>query len=126
MKSNKEILDDFGRVLAADVFDNQYRFIKNDLDALAKTEGYQSLFAGMTEKQKAELELYTREILSGALFDFLKVFEEHSEFKIIHTDASGTVDLNDASDMLKAEAIIENGWIRRFSKYGADFDAHKV
>jgi len=126
MKSNQEILDEFGRLLAADVFDDQYRFIKNDLNALANTEEYQSLFARMTEKQKEELELYTREILVGALFNFLKLFEEHSEFKISHTGASGTVDLNEASEMLKAEAIIENGWIRRFSKYKEDFNAGKA
>ena len=126
MKSNQEILDRFGQLLVESVFDNQYRFIKNNIETLTKTEGYQSLFDQMTEKQKTELEFYTREILAGALFDFLKIFEEHPEFKIIYTETSRTIDLNEASEMLKAEAIIEDGWIRRFSKYHADFNAFKV
>ncbi len=70
----------------------------------------------MNIKQKEEIEFYTREILSGAIFDFLSLFEENPEFKLIYEEDGQQVDLTKISEMLKAEPIIENGWIQRFSK----------
>lgn len=116
MKSDTEILNDFGKFVAQDVFDSQYRFILNKVQDLAQTEGYINLFEGMDRQEKLEMEYYTREILKGALFDFLRVFEEHPEFKIVYEEDGKQVDLNRISEMLKAEPIIEDGWIQRFSK----------
>lgn len=111
----KKILEQFGRLLATEVFDNQYKFILNKLTDLAQTDGYENLFNGMSIEQKNEIEQYTREILKGATFDFLRIFEEHPEFKIIYEENGKQVDLNTISEMLKAEPIIDNGWIKRFS-----------
>lgn len=116
MKTNKEILDQFGNLIAKEMFDNQYRFILNKVEDLVQTEGYTNLFKGMSDEQKNEIEFYTREILKGATFDFFKIFEEHPEFKIVYEEDGNQVDLNKISEMLKAEPIIENGWIDRFSK----------
>lgn len=115
MKSNTEILNYFGKLVAQEVFDSQYRFILNKVEDLAQTEGYINLFNGMNGKQKLEMEHYTGEILRGALFDFLRIFEEHPEFKIVYEEDGQHVDLNKISEMLKAEPIIENGWIQRYS-----------
>lgn len=116
MKSDKEILNEFGELVAKNVFDNQYSFILNKTEDLVQTEGYTNLFHNMSAVQKKELEDYTKEILKGALFDFLKIFEENEQFRIIY-EADGTgVDLNKASEMLKAEPIIENGWLDRYSE----------
>lgn len=60
--------------------------------------------------------------MSGTLFDFLKIFEEHPEFKIIYEENGQQVNLVEISEMLKAEPIIENGWIDRFSKEAKDGD----
>jgi hypothetical protein len=118
MKSNQEILDEFGKILIDRVFDNQYSFILNKIEDLALTEEYKNLFEGMSDVKKKEIETYTYELLKGALFDFLKVFEENKQFKLIHEDNEGKlVDLTDISEMLKAEPIIENGWIARYSSY---------
>ncbi|MCA0365326.1 MAG: hypothetical protein LCH67_14890 [Bacteroidetes bacterium] len=116
MKSNKEILDHFGNLLACEVFDSQYRFILNEISDLSQTDGYTNLFQKMNEVQKKEIENYTREILEGALFDFLRIFEEYPEFKIVYEENGEQIDLNKISEMLKAEPIIDNGWIKRFSK----------
>ena len=59
---------------------------------------------------------YIYELTSGTIFDFLRIFEEHPEFKIIYEENGNQVDLNKISEMLKAEPIIDNGWIQRFSK----------
>lgn len=116
MKSNKEILDEFGKIIIKSVYDNQFRFIKNNVRDLAQTEGYKNLFSSMTEIQKIEIENYTKEILKGSLFDFLKMFEENDQFKIVYDQDGQQFDLNKISEMLKAEPIIENGWISRFSE----------
>lgn len=116
MKSEKEILNDFGKLIAQEVFDSQYKFILNKVEDLAETDEYTNLFKGMNEQQKLEMESYTREILKGTIFDFLKIFEEHTKFKVVYGDNKNQVDVNKISQMLKAEPIIENGWIQRFSK----------
>ncbi|CAM1345105.1 hypothetical protein [Tenacibaculum amylolyticum] len=117
MKSNKEILDLIGELIIKNAFDNQYRFIKNNVSDLSLTEEYSNLFKNMLPIQKLEIEKYTSEILKGFLFDILTVFEENEEFKVIFEENGKIVNLVEISDMLKAEPIIENGWIERFSKY---------
>jgi hypothetical protein len=117
MKNNKEILNEFGKLLINKVYDNQYRFILNSIKDLSITDGYKNLFSGMDIIQKKEIENYTQEILKGALFDFLNLFEENEEFKLIYEESEQQVDLTKISEMLKAEPIVENGWIDKFSKY---------
>lgn len=113
---NNQILDSFGRLVISEVFDNQYRFILNKLEDLSQTDDYKNLFSNMSEIQKKEIEIYTKEILKGAAFDFLRIFEENPEFKLIHEADGIQTDLNKISEMLKAEPIIPNGWIERFSE----------
>ena len=116
MKTEKSILDEYGKVMIQSVFDNQYNFIKNDIKDLAETEGYKNLFGNMTPLQKREIENYTNELLRGCLFEFLKIFEENDEFKLIYEEDGQQVNLVEISEMLKAEPIIDNGWIERFSR----------
>lgn len=116
MKTNAEILDEYGKLVAQKVFDSQYIFILNSVKDLSATEGYKELFGAMNVQQKKELEFYTRELLKGTLFDFLKIFEEHENFKLIYEENGRQVDLNKISEMLKAEPIIENGWIEKYSE----------
>ena len=115
MKTEKGILDEFGKILIEQSFDNQYRFILNTKEDLAETEGYKSLFSQMSDIQKREIENYTFEVLKGTLFDFLKIFEEYTQFKLYYEDNDKKIDLTQISESLKAEPIIENGWIDRFS-----------
>ncbi len=116
----KEILDKFGKLLISEVFDNYYSFIKNDLRDLKATDRYKNLFATMDETQKGELEKLEYELLSGMLFDFLRIFEENREFKIIYEKEGNQIDLYQISEMLKAEPNINGGWIERFSQYKED------
>ena len=116
MKSNAQILDEFGQLVTNEVFNKQYEFILNKVEVLAQTEGYKNLFTGMNFEQKKEIEFYTSEILKASLFDFLRVFEENNTFKIVYENDGQQVDLNQISDMLKSEPIIKDGWIERFSK----------
>ncbi len=117
MESSKEILDTFGKLIVQEVFDNQFRFILNKVEDLSATKEYENLFSTMNKVQKVEMENYTKEILEGTLFDFLRLFEENDQFKIIFKNSNQQqIDLNKISEVLKSEPIIENGWIDRFSK----------
>ncbi|WP_340158451.1 hypothetical protein [uncultured Maribacter sp.] len=117
MKTNQEILDEFGKILISDVFDKGYEIIKNDISDLAETEGYEKLFGNMNNDQKMEIEKFTKEILEGVLFQFLKIFEENKQFKLLYEKENIRVNLVKISEMLKAEPIIEDGWINRFSEF---------
>lgn len=116
MNSNQEILDDFGNVLVKEVYDNQLRFINNDINDLKQKQQFENLFNNLNEQGFKELKLYTKEMLSGSLFNFLKIFEENEQFKLYFEENEQKVNLVEISEMLKAEPIIENGWIERFSK----------
>lgn len=116
MKTEKSILDEYGKLMIQSVFDNQYNFIKNDIKDLAETEGYKNPFGNMTPLLKREIENYTNELLRGCLFEFLKIFEENDEFKLIYEEDGQQVNLVEISEMLKAEPIIDNGWIERISR----------
>jgi hypothetical protein len=118
MKTDLEILDEFGQIVTKDVHDDLFYFISSDLDVLAQSEGVKNLFTNMSQIQKRELEGYIDGLLTDSIFQFLKIFDENSQFKLIYEVEDGEVkDLNKISDMLKAEPLIENGWIQRFSKY---------
>jgi len=52
-----------------------------------------------------------------SFFEFFKIFEENSHYKILYSEGSNEVDLTKISEMLKAEHMIEEGWIDRFSEY---------
>ena len=116
MKKNKEILDTFGNNLITEIYDNSLRFINNDIKDLKETEEFKNLFSNLNNLELNELKLYTQEILSGCLFNFLRIFEENEEFKLYYEENNQKVNLVEISEMLKAEPIIENGWIERFSK----------
>ena len=111
MKTNEEILDEFGRILISSVYEFNYSLL---LENIGNNLEYENV------KQKARL--VTKNSLESMLFDFLKIFEENEQFKLIYEEDGKQVDLNKISEMLKAEPTIENGWIARFSKYAKDED----
>jgi len=117
MKTNEAILDQFGELLIKEFFDNQFRFIDNSVSDLSETKEFENLFRNMSDVQKKEIEKYTFEKLKGGLFDFMRIFEENRQFKIVYEENREQVDLVKISEMLKAEPVIENGWIDRFSKF---------
>lgn len=119
MKSNKEILEDFGKKVVENLFDpsignlNSLR-VKENPPVILKD--YVDLFKQLSESDFNILKRYLQESMGNAMFNFLKVFEEHPEFKIVYEESSKQIDLVKISEMLKSEPIIENGWIKRFSK----------
>jgi hypothetical protein len=119
MKTNKEILEQFGKYVGSDAFYSSYGSIVEILNATCPNQMMQDkveLFSRFSSKEKKVIREYIYELISGTLFDFLRIFEEHPEFKIVYEENGQQVDLNKISEMLKAEPIIENGWIAKYSK----------
>lgn len=119
MKSSKEILDVFGKKVIENIYDDGIHYfnqITTNTTKWGAGKEYSDIFSKLNKEDKILATKYISEVLSTSIFAFLKIFEEHPEYKIIYEEDGQQVDLNKISEMLKAELLIENGWIQRFSK----------
>ena len=125
MKTNQEILDIFGEIIIKDTYDfsvsmfskvlRGYKIWENDIDPL-------ELSNQLSQEDFSILENVQKNISRDSMFNLLKIFEEQQaeipgRFRLIYEEDGKQVDLVEISEMLKAEPIIENGWIDRFSEY---------
>ena len=119
MKTNKEILDEFGKKIIESGFDpsiGNLISLRNKENPPMIFEQYVNLFKKLNENEFNILKQYLKESLGDLLFNFLKVFEENPHFKLYYEKDNQKINLVEISEMLKAEPIIEGGWIERFSK----------
>lgn len=119
MKTNKEILDDFGKKVIEECYDGLLRHFESlrKKDILPEIFKHKKDFLNILDDKSYQM---FRETLGGSaeliFFEFFNILEENPEFKIIYEEDGRQVDLTKISEMLKAEPIIEGGWIDRFSK----------
>ena len=85
MKTNQEILDEFGKILITNVCDFPLEITKENINEIIK------------------------EYSESILFNFLELFEEHECFKLIYEENGKQINLVEISEMLKAEPLEENG-----------------
>ena len=119
MKTNQEILDNYGKIVVNEVIDRHYKGISKAIFQGLKNpmmQQYNVIFDKLTEEEKNLLKSFIYENTNSLLFDFLRIFEENEEYKLVYEEEGTQVNLVEISEMLKAEPIIENGWIERFSK----------
>ena len=123
MKTNQEILDTIGEEIIKFSFDPA---IGNLLSLRIKEnppvifKEYVELFKKMNNKEFSILQKYLEESIGDTIFNILRIFEEDERFKLIYEEDGKQINLVEISEMLKAEPIIENGWIERFSKYAKE------
>ena len=123
MKTNQEILDTIGEEIIKFSFDPA---IGNLLSLRIKEnppvifKEYVELFKKMNNKEFSILQKYLEESIGDTIFNILRIFEEDGRFKLIYEEDGKQINLVEISEMLKAEPIIENGWIERFSKYAKE------
>lgn len=119
MKSNDEILEEFGKKIVEDCIDpaigNLSSLRKKDNPPLIFKE-YVELLKKLDDKDFNILKNYLAYSLGGLTFNFLRIFEEDEKFKISYQNDGTEINLIEISEDLKAEPIIENGWIKKFSK----------
>jgi len=118
MKSNKEILDCFGEKIISNVYDDALNYfiqLRNGTTKWNIGKEYTDIINKLNIKDQELLFKYFKETIGTTIFGLLGFFEENTQYKIIYEEDGQQVDLNKISEMLKAEPIIENGWIQRFS-----------
>ncbi len=119
MKTDQQILEEFGKLVGSEGFDSSYGSILEVVDGTCPNMMKKELmviFDKFKFEEKILIKKYIYELISGTLFDFLRIFEENEQFKIYYESENQKVNLVEISEMLKSEPIIENGWIERFSK----------
>lgn len=119
MKSDKEILDLFGEEIVRNVYDDAINYF-NNISSGNTSWGIGKEYTDVLNKLNSEdlitIKKYFKETLGTSIFSFLGIFENNDKFQIVYKENKTEVNLNSISEMLKAEATIENGWIDRFSK----------
>lgn len=101
----REILKGLGNLESLRVKENPPEIFKD----------FSILFKKLDDKDFIVLKRYLKESLGSFMFNFLRVIEEHQEYKLIYEEDGKQVNLIEISEMLKSEPIIANGWIERFS-----------
>ncbi len=118
MNSDSEILDEFGRKVVKAVYDDNLRYLKQIISNTTKWgqgKEFIEAFDSVPLPEKETLFKFYNEQIRTGIFSFLSIFENDENFKLVYEKNGVQVDLNEISEMLKAEPIIENGWIDRFS-----------
>ena len=119
MESNKNVLDDFGKLVVNNIYDdgiNYFTQLKNNQTKWGTGKEYTDVFNKLNEIDKLTLQNYVDQTIRTTIFGFLGIFEENENFKIIFEENGKQINLVEISEMLKSEPIGENGWIARFSK----------
>ena len=119
MKSDKEILDEFGKLLVPRVFDDAINHFSNIAKGTTKWgigKEYTEVLQKLSNEDIDTLKEYLKETIGTSMFAFLGLFEENEDFKLIHEKNGSQTNLVEISEMLKAEPTIDNGWIARFTK----------
>ncbi|CAM1345107.1 hypothetical protein [Tenacibaculum amylolyticum] len=123
MKSNKEILNQFGELVIEYVYDDAIKHLNdliNDSTKWGVGKEYTEVFDKLSKEDVNKLKAYVKKTIGTSLFSFLSILEENEEFKLIYEENKNQVNLVEISEMLKAEPTIENGWIERFSKHATE------
>lgn len=123
MKSNEEILNDLGKLIVNNIVDLNYEAIQKiifDGTPNPIKKRYFEAFDKLDDNSKNLVKEFILKNSHTLIFNFLNIFEEHECFKLIYEENGKQINLVEISEMLKAEPIIENGWISRFSKYVKD------
>ena len=125
MKTNQEILDELGKMVTKNVYDFSVSMFSKILRGYKMWENNIEPLKLSNELNKDDfyiLENVQKRLSADSMFNLLKIFEEQQaerpgRFRLIYEEDGKQVDLVEISEMLKAEPIIENGWIDRFSEY---------
>lgn len=123
MQSHDEILNTLGKIIVANVFDQYYKglnMIIYEGTPNLLNKKYHEVFNKLDSKDKDLIREYSVKNATTIIFEMLKIFEEHEEFKLIYEEEGKQVNLVEISEMLKAEPLSEYGWIARFSKHVKD------
>ena len=124
--NNTKILNSIGESLITECFESsrkKFESVRNHKNPPEIYSELSNMLKRINNLDFAILEKGVVDVLSGYTFNILRFFEEQSsnpngKFRLIYEEDGVQYDLTEISENLKAEPIIEGGWIDRFSKYG--------
>ena len=119
MKSNREILDELGEKIVYNCFDGlikQMISIRNHTNPPIIFQEKADFLKSLDDYQFENFKKILRSNFEVSFYEFFKIFEECQEYKIIYEAHGVQMNLNEISEMLKAEILIDNGWMERFSR----------
>jgi len=126
-KTDKEILDEFGKEFISKTYDKSLFSIKQYIDnqvtnnSLSEVQEFKKLFSSLNTEQKELLFKFFKQQLALMMCSTLEIFDDR-DYKIVYETEKQKVYLDKASmevntGVIQAEPIVENGWIEKFSKY---------
>lgn len=113
--ANKDILNGFGASLMTSVRDRSIdRFEKIQSGSLKAPKAIElhDLLSQFSIEQQSIIKKLIIESVDNTIFNFLFMFEENEDKKILVSD----ININEISDGLSGELFSDDGWISRFSK----------
>ncbi|MCA0957647.1 hypothetical protein LCL86_01230 [Muricauda ruestringensis] len=120
MRSNKEVLDNFGKLIIENIYDDGLSSLNQIITgttAWGRNQDLVDFFKTLSDSDKQLMENYARTLLRVSLFAFLGIFEEQEDYKLIYQENDKQINLVEISEMLKSELHGSDGWIERFSKF---------
>ncbi len=121
MNNNQEILDEFGKCIVNQVYDDSIKYFDELICGNTKWgtgKEYTEIFQKLNTEERKILYKYVDDTIRTVIFGVLGIFEENENYKLVYGNlCNEQIDLNKISEMLKAELSRENGWVDRFSKY---------
>ena len=120
MKTHQEILDLLGNKIVTECFDGSLKHFESIKNKENVPAIYQEKKDFLNTLNEDNYKLFRKMIMSNVelvLFEFFNIVEENEEYKLVYEEEGKQVNLVEISEMLKAELIIEDGWIDRFSIY---------
>jgi hypothetical protein len=118
MLLHKQLLDLFGEILIHQVRDESIDDWEMMLDGRMKgelAEQVRSRIARFDQKAIHTLKELLPKIVDTVLHHSLWTIEQDERLDVRMTDATGTINIREASDGLAGELYGENGWIAHFS-----------
>lgn len=110
MKTNKEILDTFGEIIMQNVHDANVKSLQREINKTISN-------AETGEEMIEHINMHIKDAFFNTMFQFLNIFEEREDYKLVCEEDGTQVDLNEASGMLKGELYGENGWLAKYSEF---------
>ncbi len=123
IKTNEEILIEFGKLLVGKSFDWSLSDVENlrtfSKPLLIKDPPTQYL-KSLSSEEYDKLLNFLPHILITQLIGVLHIFESDTPFRLIYKEDGNDVDLASISEGLSTEVATEYGWVSQFSKLLTD------
>jgi len=117
---DKEILNNFGKILVKEVRDTVYRHFLKAIAGEMKSPSSIKIRENLSTLSHEQLELVKEAMLStldSSLHYFLWMIEQENNFDLIAINNNNFTSLKGISDGLCGELHGENGWVEKYSEY---------